>query len=73
MINILSTNLKTARKKAGLTQKDVAEKLYVTHQAVQRWEAGIGSEPSVSRLVQMADIYKITLDELIKGERNDNR
>lgn len=71
MINILNDNLKTARKKAGLTQKDVAERLYVTHQAVQRWEAGIGSEPSVSRLVQMADIYKISLDELIKGERND--
>lgn len=69
MIKILNDNLKLARKKAGLTQKDVAEKLFVTHQAVQRWEAGIGSEPSISRLVQMADIYKITLDELIKGER----
>lgn len=70
---IFNENLIKARKKAGMTQVQVAESLWITQQTLQKWERGKGSEPSVARLVQMAELYQVSLDELIKGEHNDNR
>lgn len=37
----LGKNLKEARKKAGYSQKDVAEKLNISRQAISRWENGV--------------------------------
>lgn len=51
-----------------MTQKELAEKLHVTPQAVSRWENG-EVEPSVSTIGEMADIFGVTADEIIGGER----
>lgn len=51
-----------------MTQVQVAESLWITQQTLQKWEKGKGSEPSVARLVQMAELYQVSLDELVKGE-----
>ncbi len=57
--------LKSARLQANLTQKQVAEALHISQPAVAQFEKGQGSEPSVSRLIQLANLYKISLDVLV--------
>lgn len=65
---MLSQNIKKLRVQKGMTQKELAEKLHVTPQAVSRWENG-EVEPSVSTIGEMADIFEVTADEIIGGER----
>jgi len=56
--------LNRLRKNADMTQAEVADKLNVTRQAISRYEHG-ECFPDVSILVQIADIFHVTLDELI--------
>ena len=51
------------RKKSGLTQNDLAEKLFVSYQAVSHWENG-NANPDVSVLPKLAEIFGVTIDEL---------
>jgi len=53
-----------ARQKAGLSQKEVAEALEVTQQYVAAWER-IGKTLRLELLVRLADLYHMSLDELI--------
>ena len=55
-------NLRIAR---GLTQRDIAEKLSISDKAISKWENGT-SQPSVYNLQKLADIFDITLEELLK-------
>lgn len=57
--------LKSARLKANMTQEEVAEALHVSKGVISHWEMGRGSEPSIGRLIQLADVYKVSIDELI--------
>lgn len=52
------------RKNGGMTQSELAARLHLTRQAVSRYEQG-NTFPDVSTLVMLADIFNITLDELI--------
>lgn len=56
--------VRAARIKAGMTQEEVAEKLYITQQMIQKIESG-ERKPPLDRLVQLADLYKVTMDELV--------
>lgn len=58
--------LSRLRKGADMTQSELAEKLSVTRQAISGYERG-DSFPDVSILVLIADIFGITLDELINS------
>ena len=64
--------LSDERKKAELTQKQLAEKLNITFQAVSRWEKGI-SIPSLDVLDDLSKIFKVSVDEILKGERQNMR
>lgn len=66
---ILADMLKTERKKLGLTQDEVAEKLIVSRQAISKWEQGNGY-PDIENLVRLSDLYNISLDELLRGEKH---
>lgn len=57
-------NIRKKRNENNLTQKDLAEKLNVTPQAVSRWEAD-EVEPSIDTLKLLAAIFACTLDELL--------
>lgn len=59
----LSEGLKRARKEAGLTQAQLAEKYGVHIKTVMNWEQGI-AEPSLSTLMDLAEIYHCDLDYL---------
>lgn len=65
--SMLSDNIKKLRTEKNLTQKDLANKLHVTSQAVSRWEKG-EVEPSVSTIGEMAKIFEVTVDEIISGQ-----
>lgn len=61
---MLSDNIKSLRAKKGLTQKELADMLHVTAQAVSRWENG-DVEPSVNTIKDMAKIFEVSTDDLL--------
>ena len=63
---MLSQNIKALRMQKGLTQKELADLLHVTSQAVSRWEKG-DVEPSIDTISEMANIFEVTTDEIIGG------
>lgn len=56
------------RKANGMTQKDLAEKLNVSDKTVSRWERDEGA-PDLSMIPVIAEIFGVTCDELLRGER----
>ena len=56
------------RKANGMTQKDLAEKLNVSDKSVSRWERDEGA-PDLSLIPVIAEIFDVTCDELLRGER----
>ena len=63
----IGEKLKTLRSEKHLTQKDLAEKLNVSAQAVSRWEND-EVEPSLETLGQLATIFSVSIDELFGKE-----
>ncbi len=61
----LGNNLFHARKKCGLSQEAVAEKLGVSRQTVSKWETD-ETLPDIRQSKQMALLYNVSLDELIE-------
>lgn len=63
----LGERIREQRKRAGLSQEQLAERLHVSRQAVTKWEADKGI-PDVANLIAISDAFGWSLDELIKGE-----
>jgi len=61
----LGNNLFQARKKCGLSQEEVAEKLGVSRQTISKWETD-ETLPDIRQAKQMARLYNLSLDELIE-------
>ena len=59
----LGKTIQTLRKLKNLTQNELAEKLFVSYQAVSQWENG-NTNPDISILPNIADVFGITIDEL---------
>ena len=55
------------RKRSGLSQEELAEKLEVSRQAISRWEMGLAM-PDASNLLQLSKLFKVTTDYLINDE-----
>ncbi len=55
------------RKKANLTQMQLAEKLNITDRAISKWETG-KSLPDASVMLELCGILKITVNDLLSGE-----
>ena len=62
--DLFCANLSTLRRNADMTQSELADKLNLTRQAVSRYEKG-DSFPDISILVKIAEIFNISIDELI--------
>lgn len=60
--------LSTQRKAHGYTQEEVAEKLGVSNRTLSSWETD-RTVPDVTLLPAIADIYGVTVDEILRGER----
>ena len=53
------------RKKLGLSQEDLANKLDVSRQTVSKWEVG-SATPEVEKIVKLSDIFNVSVDYLVK-------
>ena len=58
------------RKANGMTQKDLGDKLFVSDKTVSRWERD-ECTPELSLIPAIAEIFGITTDELLRGEKNN--
>ncbi len=65
----LGNNLFNARKKSGLSQEEVAEKLGVTRQTISKWETD-ETLPDIQQAKRMAVLYNLSLDDLITFDMN---
>jgi transcriptional regulator with XRE-family HTH domain len=64
--------LKELRKENNLTQALLAEKLNVSTRTVSRWETG-NNMPDISLLVELSELYKVSIPEIINGERKSEK
>lgn len=64
---VLAANIQKYRKKCGLTQEELANKLGVTFQAVSKWE-NAKTAPDILFLPTMADLFGCYIDELFSRE-----
>lgn len=65
----ISGNLRALRKKAGLTQIELAEKVNVSIATLRRWEAG-ETAPNATRIIELANVLDISPDEIVSGHEN---
>jgi len=69
--------LQTLRKQKGLTQNQVAQKLFISPKTISKWERGEGL-PDITLLSSLAAFYGVTTDEILNGSygqslQNDSR
>ena len=62
--NKFSNNLKMLRQEEKLNQKKLAELVGVSQQCVSEWENG-KIEPTLTYLWKLADVFKVSIDELV--------
>ena len=60
----LGENIKKARKAAGVTQKELAERLQVYQKDISRWETGVRT-PSAEYIIQLCKVLDISADYLL--------
>ena len=63
----ISVKIQQLRKRNGLSQEQLAEKLEVSRQAVSKWESGT-SFPDIEKLVLISELFEVSTDYLIKDE-----
>ena len=68
----IADRLLNYRKSHGFSQEELAEKIGVSRQAVSKWERAEAS-PDTDNLINLAKIYGVTLDELLKGKTEDDK
>ena len=68
-LNKISNFIKTKRKELGITQDELAEKLFVTEKAISRWETGRGT-PDISLLLPLSKELNVDVSDLLNGEEN---
>lgn len=66
----IGAKIKTARIQSGLTQEQAAEALGVSRQTISNWE-NEKTYPDIVSVVKMSDLYHVSLDHLLKGDKPD--
>lgn len=64
---ILADKIIELRKRAGMSQEELAEKLDVSRQSVSKWESA-QSMPDLNRILKIAEIFSVSTDTLLKEE-----
>ncbi len=70
MENLIGGRIADLRRKKGLTQIQLAEKLNISDKAVSKWESG-KCDPSLEMLVALSNFFECTIDYIVKGEDNN--
>ena len=69
--NTMGQFIAVLRKANGMTQQQLADRLNVSNKAVSRWERD-ETAPDITLIPAIAEIFGVTCDELLKGERLDS-
>lgn len=77
---MLSEKLIALRKKSGMSQQELADRISVTRQTISNWECGQGA-PALDKAAELASIFHVGLDDLVgdhvdiivKSKKNPNR
>ena len=64
----INEKIKQYRKKQKWTQKELSEQLKVSDKTISSWETG-RTYPDLDSLIELADLFEISLDELIRGDK----
>lgn len=64
---MLSEKIYTLRRKSGLSQEQLAEKIGVSRQAISKWEGGL-STPELDKLRALSEFFHVSMDELTSEE-----
>ena len=64
--------LKSIRKKAGMSQEKLAEKIGVSRQAITKWETDAGI-PDIDNMMALSSLFNISLDELFFNEKTEKK
>lgn len=67
MENTLGMRIAEYRKRAGMTQEQLAETMEVTPQAVSKWENDLTC-PDIAALPKLSGLFRVSVDTLLKGE-----
>jgi sugar/nucleoside kinase (ribokinase family)/DNA-binding XRE family transcriptional regulator len=65
----IGASIARLRKKRGLSQTELAERLYVSNKTVSKWERGLGY-PEITQLPALAHLLGTTVDHLLMGDRH---
>lgn len=68
MKKTLGTTISELRKRHGMTQLDLAEKMGVTDKAVSKWERDL-SCPDINSLPNLAEILGVSIEELMQSKK----
>ena len=63
----LGNHIKHYRNEKGLSQEELAERVYVTRQTISNWENN-KNYPDINSIVLLSEIFEISIDNLIKGD-----
>lgn len=63
----VGAQIKKCRSSLGISQEELAERIYVSRQTISNWETG-KSYPDIHSLVLLGAIFNVSLDQLIKGD-----
>lgn len=66
----IGETIASLRKKKGMTQNELAEKMNVTDKAVSKWERDL-SCPDINTISKLADILDVSVEELLKVKKQD--
>ncbi len=65
----IGEKIKIIRENKKISQENMAKSLHVSYQAISNWERG-KSYPDISNIIMISDLYNISLDELIREDKN---
>ena len=69
----LKDNLRFLRRKAGLTQAELAKKLHIKQYNISDYEIG-RIEPNINTLINFADVFNVSIDFLVgRKTKNDDK
>lgn len=71
MTNVFAQQLGKLRTEQQISQTDIANHLFVSRQAVSKWENG-NTEPSLDNLIALANLFNVSLDRLVTGNYDPN-
>ncbi len=63
----VGTQIKKYRSNMGISQEELAEKVYVSRQTVSNWETG-KNYPDIHSVLLLSSVFSVSLDQLIKGD-----